>query len=73
MRFNSGLAYRYRKNGHIVVARDPKTEYYDVFIQYKDKKFFIEMVKNKAVGIKIAKNKAMEFRMGFDEEIDVYY
>lgn len=73
MRFNSNLAHKYRKNGHIVIAHDPKTGYYDIFISKGGKQQWTDVVTNKAVAEKIAKRMAMEEKLGFNKETDLIY
>jgi hypothetical protein len=73
MRFSSALALRYRKNGYMSVVHDPKTGYYDVYIDYPTRREWIHAVRSRAEAKKIAKETAMKMQVGFDEKKDVIY
>lgn len=74
MRFRTILARRYRINGHVVVAKDPKTSYYDVYIlKSSGEREWVEDTPNRQVAVKLAKELAMERKYDFNPETDLIY
>lgn len=70
MRFNSGLAMKYRKNGSVYVAYE--LGYYDIFIQRGNSKpEWFDTFPSRGKAVKEAKRIAMEEKLGFDPDIDV--
>ena len=72
MRYNSVIAFQYRKNGYLFIAYDLTVGYYDIFIQHPNgKATWIDMYTNKGTAIKRAKNLAMTEKLGFNPDTDI--
>lgn len=74
MRFRTIVARRYRNNGHVVVAKDPKTSYYDVYIlKSSGQKEVVFDTPNRQVAVQEAKRVAMEQKYDFNPDTDLIY
>jgi hypothetical protein len=74
MRFRTLLGKKFRRNGHVCVAKDPSTGYYDIFLyRTGSKREWIEDTRNRQVAVKRAKELAMSHQLDFNQDTDLIY